>query len=552
MKTTKIKLLICGIILIFSTSCNDDILNLTPLNSYSEEATFSNPKLIEAYITKHYKLINAGWGSEGSSDSRYTLRYVSDESMCNFGSWNNFWDINKGGMTPDLIGIIDTWEKYFKNIRDVNILFKNAKALDTMSEETKNLLLGEAHFFRAFYYMDLVNKYGGVPILEQPIELNQTDIPTKRNTYEESANFVVSEFQKAADLLPLKHTGANFGRATKGAALALKSRMLLYMASPLWNTSNDATKWQKAADAALEVINLGQYSLDSNYGGLFLNPLSSEIIFEKLNTAEFGPEFDWTQFPNGYGGYSSTCVLQDMVDSYEMADGSMPNPNIYTTATSNPWENRDPRLYASIIWDGQTFRGREVEFWENPDGKTGGKDSKYGNEGWNSTKSGYTLKKFTDESIPGFWTTKSKQPWVYSRLAEIYLNYAEAKFKLGDEATAKTYLNLIRKRARAGQNVLPDITASGAQLWEKIQNERKVELAFEDHRFFDVRRWKIAEVTENKKARGLRIIKNANGTKSYTIIDIQERAFSPQHYLLPIPRYEIQKNANLEQNPLYK
>lgn len=158
-----------------------------------------------------------------------------------------------------------------------------------------------------------------------------------------------------------------------------------------------------------------------------------------------------------------------------------------------------------------------------------------------------------DESLKNAWTDKSKQPWIYCRLAEIYLNYAEAKFYCGDEDMARKYVNLIRERARNGkEGILPDITESGEALLKRIQHERKIELAFEDHRFYDVRRWKIAEETEKGDVHGIKIVKKANGEKRYEIISVQKRDFvAPNHYLVPIPRYEIRKNNLLEQNPGY-
>lgn len=552
MKTRTIKFLILAILAGVLGAC-DDILDIDPKTSYTEKTIFSDPALTEAYLTKHYALLKPGWGADWIRADQYSLRFVSDEAMCNF-NWQGYWSINNGEMTPDQIGGLDIWTSYYSNIKDINIFFQNLEALESLDETSKNTLTGEAHFFRAFYYMNLVNFYGGVPLVLKPLNLDDPDLMVGRNTYQECADFVVSEFQKAADLLPESQTGGDFGRATKGAALAFKSRMLLYMASPLWNTSNDMSKWQAASDAAKAVIDMS-YQLDSNYGGLFLNPNSPEIIFQRLYTSEFGTYFDWSNTPNGWGGYSATCVLQDMVDSYEMEDGTMPDESMYATATSDPWLNRDPRFYASIVCDAHPFRGHTAEFWEDENGTSGGHSSRFGNGGWNASKTSYTIRKFMNEKLRNVWSDKSSQPWVFCRLAEIYLNYAEAQYHLGNGSIARDYLNKIRNRARNGKiDILPDVTATGADLLKKIQHERKVELAFEDHRFFDVRRWKIAEQTENKPGRGIRVIKKSDGTKSYNIITVQpDRKFiAPNHYLLPIPRYEIEKNDLLKQNPGYK
>ena len=163
-------------------------------------------------------------------------------------------------------------------------------------------------FFRAYYYMELVNRYGGVPLITTTFELDDENMMIPRDSYDACVDFVVSEFTKAATLLPEKWTGSNFGRATKGAALAMKSRILLYAASPLWNTTGNISKWQAAADAAKEVINLGIYQLDNDYKGLFINSNSPEIIFQRVYTNEYSNNYDWQNTPNGWTGYSATCV----------------------------------------------------------------------------------------------------------------------------------------------------------------------------------------------------------------------------------------------------
>lgn len=543
MKKNLFKILSMGIVSTsLLTSCN--VLDVEPQDSYTEDVIFQDEKLTEAYVTMNYTRPRNGW-------SRNSLRFCSDEAMENF-NWSSCWTINTGGMTPDQLGPLDIWATYYSYIKNCNIFFSNLDNLNSISQDKRDILIGEATFFRAYYYMELVNNYGGVPLITRLFELDDPEMMVERNSYEECVDFIVSEFSKAAELLPERFSGADFGRVTKGAALAMKGRMLLYAASPLWNPNDDTKKWEAAADAAKAVIDLGIYSLDSDYKGLFLNPESPEIIFQRLYNSEFGEYYDWYNSPNGWGGYSCTCVLQEMVDSYEMEDGSMPDPSIYSTATSDPWAGRDPRLYASVVCDGQKFREREVEFWVSADGNSGGQDSEYGRDAWNYAKTHYTIRKFMDESLTNSWSDKGSQPWIYCRLAEVYLNYAEALFHLGDEENARKYVNAVRLRARGGkENILPDITASGDELLAKIQHERKVELAFEEHRFYDVRRWKIGETTDSGEFHGIRITLNQDGTKRYEIFKVQDRLFKQADYLLPIPNYERRKNDLLVQNPGY-
>ncbi|MGE8302419.1 MAG: RagB/SusD family nutrient uptake outer membrane protein [Sphingobacterium paramultivorum] len=539
---TKIKLYITIFFASCLTSCSN-YLDVKPLDSFTGDAIFSDLKLTETYVNKRYTEIQDGFGNLG-------LRYISDEAYHNFNSGNPYL-YNRGEVTADQFGDYSTWNAYYEAIKNCNIFFDNIDKLKADKGQVDRLN-GEMIFLRAFFYADLVSRFGGVPLITKTFDLN-SDMMVPRNSYDECIDFIVKELDKAAGLLPLSYEGKDFGRATKGAALALKSRVTLYAASPYWNPSNDKAKWQKAADAAKAVLDLNQYQLDPNYKQLFTSNKSKEIIFMKQFNTEFGHSFDWTDSPNGFTGWSRTCVLQDMVDAYEMEDGSMPSAQAY--ADGKPWENREPRFYASIVCDGQQFRGREIEFYVSSTGNraNSGKDSEFGIDDWNASKTHYTIRKFMDESLRNPWNDKSAQPWIYMRLGEIYLNYAETQYQLGNEEVARTYINKIRERARGGKvGVLPAITSTGAALLGKIQQERRIELAFEDHRFFDVRRWKIAEQTENKPARKIIIVRDdQTKKKSYKIEVLQERKFFPQHYLLPIPRSEIQRNALLKQNPSY-
>lgn len=540
---------IASVLLVGCLASCSDFLDVKPLDSFTGDAIFQDVRLTETYVNKRYTELIDGFGNLG-------LRYISDEAYHNFNSGSPYL-YNRGEVTPDQVGDYGTWKTYFTAIKNCNIFFQNI-ALLKADQSTVDRMTGEITFLRAFFYADLVARYGGVPLITETFGLDD-DMMLKRNSYDECVSFIVSELDKAAQLLPAKYEDSDYGRATKGAALALKSRVLLYAASPLWNTSDNKEKWKAAADAAKAVLDLKDngspvYELDSDYKNLFVTNKSKEIIFMKEYNAEYGHSFDWTDSPNGFTGWSRTCVLQDMVDSYEMEDGTMPTEALYAKG-GNPWEGRDPRFYASIVCDGQQFRGREIEFFVSSTSNRAecGMDSEYGIDDWNASKTHYTIRKFMNEALRDPWNDKSAQPWIYFRLGEMYLNYAESMFHLGDEQTARAYINLIRQRARGGNpDVLPDIKTGGTQLLTNIQHERKIELAFEDHRFFDVRRWKIADQTENKPARKITIIRDdATKVKTYKIEVLQERKFLPQHYLLPIPRSEIQKNALLEQNPNY-
>lgn len=553
MKTTFIKTICFGTLLASMASC--DILDVDPLDTYTEEDVFSDVSLLKSYVHRNYSLPQTGW-------DHTALRYSCDESINNF-NWNNSYQVLEGSVTPDQLGNLDIWEAYYENIKNCNIFFEHMDYVNKVDQPEQNYLIGETTFFRALYYMELVNRYGGVPMITKSYQLDDTAeaLNVKRASYEECVDSIVTWFDRAANYLPEEYASdADFGRVTKVAALAMKSRMLLYAASPWWGVRT----YEEAADAAEEVIELcgglGVNNLDPDYQGLFLNPESPEIIFQRLYNQEYGHYFDAENSPNGWHGYSATCVTQEMVDSYEKRGGVMPDTQWYddkTTTTANPWEDRDPRFYASIVCDGQSFRDGEAEFYVNEDGTTGGKDSEYGTDNWNYSETHYTIRKFMDEALINLWSEKAYHPWIYCRLAEIYLNYAEAKYFCGDEVTARQYVNFVRERARNmaedPTNMLPDVTESGDDLLKKIQQERKVELAFEEHRYFDVRRWKIAEDTQVGQFHGIKITKKADGTKTYTISNVgnPRKFISPNHYLAPIPNYERRKNSALEQNPGY-
>jgi len=539
---------------IFFYSCSDKVLDLTPLDSYNTESVFADINLAELIVNRRYPELYHGFSTG--------LRWISDEGYAQHNG--DILRINQGAMTPDLTGGFDLWG-YYSAIRHCNIFLENADKLPVDNAEKQvrvDRMIGEITFLRAIFYFDLANRYNGVPLITKTLT-ESDDLFLARNSYDECMNFVVEELDKAAVNLAFKYSGEDFGRATKGAALAYKARALLYMASPLHNTANDRSKWQLAADAAKAVIDLKDdagglvYSLDPDYAGMFLNPTSREIIFERLFNQENGTYIQMFELPSGYSeSWANTNVTQELVDAYEMKNGKLPGETGSGYDPNAPYIDREPRFYASILFDGAMWQGREVECWINSDPKNilnSGLDSDKNPIGdWNASATRYTMRKFMDERIPS-GPNVCPQPWVYMRLGEMYLDYAEAMYNLGDEVEARNYINLIRARARAEQtDVLPDITASGTDLWDKIVNERRIELVFEEHRYWDVRRWKIAEQTENITIHRMQIHKNlATGQKSYNVEPLQERKFLPQHYFLPIPRSEMEKDPNLVQNPGY-
>ena len=533
--------------LAFISSCSHDFLVKTPLSSYTDAAIWEDANLIGLFVNNTYEVMSTGF-----TDRAVKLSGVTDECWRR-GAGNDF--INLGDMTPSQVGLLEFWTNgrscsYWTPITQCNIFL--SKIDNSPVEITlKNRMKGEITFLRAYAYFRLVAFYGGVPIIKTPFQLTD-NFNIARNTYDDCMNFVISEFDAAAALLPLTYTSSDLGRITKGAALAAKSRALLYVASPLNNPTNSSTKWQAAADAAKAVIDLNQYSLFPDYKSQFLkaNSYNSEAIwsrpYNQLVTPE-GVDVEQSEYPNGYNGYGQLNPYQNLVDQYEMTSGKLPKDDP-SYDSQNPYVNRDPRFYATILYDGAPFQGRAVETF-----LPGGQDSSDGtNAGYNATSTGYYLRKFIDEDIvnPNS-NNQGDSPWIFFRYAEILLNYAKAEYFLGDETTCKQYLNMIRSRPSVN---MPPITESGSALLTRLQHERQIELVFEEHRWFDVRRWQIAPVALNTVPLRMDIVKDpTTGIKTYTVnaMPTFSFVFGTKDYLLPIPQTEIAKNSSLVQNPGY-
>lgn len=554
-KMRVVSLLFLSMAISFS-SCKLDVLDTVPRDRFSEDAIWDDPALIETFISSTYRSLPAGFRY-----SLYNLSVMSDELNARNNSWlYAYW---QGNLTADNLGIANSWsgvyaapntnQNYWTTINRVNIFFQNidrerSKPLD---EEVKKRMEGENKVIRAKCYFELISQYGGVPIVSKPFNLKD-DFKMKRNTYDEVMTFVLKDIDEAIALLPSSYDAANMGRITKDAAMALKSRVLLYRASPLNNTTNDRTKWEAAAKAAKDVIDLGKYALFSDYRTLFLeeNRYNSEIIWQRPYNQLVSPEavyVELSSYPNGYNGFAQIHPLQNLVDDYETIRGVLPeNDPLYND--QDPYKDRDPRFYASILHDGMLWKGREVETF-----LPGGKDSNEGSiSPWNASETGYYSRKFVNERINNPSSTNMSQtPWTFFRYAEILLNYAEANYFLGNEALAREYVNLVRNRPSVK---MPPISATvtGPALFDRIVNERRVELVFELHRWYDIRRWKIAPQVMNGDILRMDIRKNTTtGVKQYKKMVWKKAVFTDKDYLLPIPQDEMDKNELFVQNPGY-
>ncbi|HEU4552081.1 MAG TPA: RagB/SusD family nutrient uptake outer membrane protein [Chitinophaga sp.] len=536
-------------------SCKKNYLDIVPTDRVPDVAVLADSALFEDYVINRYMSIklqdkegegtNPGFG-RGFEYAMWSS--LTDESIYN--NDDNTWLVQRGQLAPENTGIAGTiWGRSYRSIRECNYALTHIDSV-VMSAGHRTQLRGELHFIRAFRYHDLIRNYGGVILMGDKVYNLEDDLTDAslftRSSLKDCIDYAVAELDSAAMELPLANDDSwQLGRATKGAALALKARLLLYAASPLYNTGT----WAAAAAAAKAVMDLGKYSLDADYAKLFLTPGSNEIIFERqyaIGARHVCMEI--ANGPNGYNGWAGNTPLQNLVDAYQMNNGKDITDPASGYDPQHPYDNRDARFYATILYNGAAYRNTTVQIYT-----PGGKDSKDGPSNWNTTKTGYYLRKFMDDKNPidNPWNVAGLQPWIYLRYAEVLLNYAEAQNEaVGPDATVYSAMNLVRQRA--SQPALP-AGLTQAQMRDAIRKERQVELAFEEHRFYDVRRWKIADVTENVPAYGVDVTTDGSGNYVYTRkVALSGRMFAAKHYWLPIPRAEIQASNNqIEQNTGY-
>ena len=563
MKTTK--KIIPVLLILFCISCERNILDIEPQDRMAESAVWSDANLIKAYHNELYNAIPHGFYIHMYSkytDEAYNatpcccaelfkLNTYSPDNISSMGgaSTNENWCTN----------FFYYWDRGYFYIRKINVFLEKMEEIDIELED-KDQLVAEAKFLRAFIYFKLIKRFGGVPIVDQVYNLGD-DVQLTRSTFDQCVAFIEKDLAEAIPDLPDRYlsTDANYGRATADACQALLSRMYLYAASPLFNPSNDQQKWQKAADAAEALLDKG-YSLYPDYQALFEmshGDAQDEVIYSTgftASTYHSAPMHNFNRRYEGYGGWwGSNGPSQNLVDDYDMINGEPPfladgtiNP-ASGYDPENPFQDRDPRFDATIVHDGTVFRGELFEMWISEDGSVWGYDS-YKNTGDNP-RTNYVLKKFMPSDGPFNWQVHFTIQWPHFRLAEIYLNYAEAKFELGDEATAREYVSLVRDRV--GMPPLP-ATVTGEDLRRRIYNERRIEFAFENQRVFDVRRWKIAIDIENRPIRTLDIYLDlTTGVKRYEEVILLDKTgtYEEKMNLFPIATSEIANMPSLEQTP---
>jgi starch-binding outer membrane protein, SusD/RagB family len=541
MKKLPIKWILIITLFIAVLSCKK-LLDKPSQNGNSVTGMWSDLPLIETYVDSIYH------DALGFPFAVIRLSDFSDESFFppdwgthdfNLGdlSSNNLPGWGQESLSPQTIHFL--WDPMYSNVRKTNLFFSNIGALKTDENDQVNRLKGEVYFLRGWIYASLINMYGGVPIIIKAYNLND-NFYVIRNSYEDCINFIVSQLDSAAKYLPLESIDANqAGHITKGAAMALKSRVLLYAASDLHNplkngivtngcsnpelsgytSGDDMARWQLAKDAAKAVIDMAKYdlyrknpapgdSITQNIVDFFLSKGTEEDILLQYFTAS--TDEGWAGYnpgiycgPNGYLCWGNNTPTGDLVDNYEMKDGSRFDWN-NPVHKASPYTNREARFYATILYEGVPWRTRPSDFFKyDPSSKiqvggifnlTGdtlfrrGLDTPYGPlSAYSGDFMGYFLRKFIDPDVDPL-KIKQDIPFKHIRYAEVLLNYTEACIELGQDAEARSYIDMIRKRA--GQ---PDISPSltGDALRQAYRHERRIEMAFEDQRFWDIRRWMI-------------------------------------------------------------
>lgn len=501
------------------------------------------------------------YNNEFEDNSAYFLAGATDEAQyaLETGAVNNY--VNGGWSAANPYS--RTWTKCYTAIADANMFLEKLSQADITewqyNPDYRNwvqqleIFPYEVRFLRAYFYFELFRSYGGVPLVTTTLTNAQANNVT-RTSADEIVKFIVDEIDEIAPHMPVSYlteVNSEIGRATRVAAYALKARTLLYAASPLFNPTNDKSKWAKAAEACKFVLdNADSWGLKlSNYGSLwghdaFFNP---ELIFG-LGRGDFNT-FEKANYPVGVeNGSSGNCPTQTLVDQYEYQEGGQTfgqrYPGSIDLKSVDPYEGLDPRFALTVVRNGDEWptngsQKKPIEIFR------GGFNAapKYG-----ATPTGYYLKKYVDGACvtTADNQTTRRHTWILFRLGEFYLDYAEAVFNATGSANDATYgltaneaVNVLRARPSVN---MPAFNEDGEAWVERYERERLVELAFENHRFWDVRRWK-------KGPQYFRAIQVANISANLQLTrSTVTRQWDDKYYFYPIPQSELKKNPNLTQN----
>jgi hypothetical protein len=579
------------------TSCDD--YEAVPIERFTEDYVFSPTDSLgrnaEKYLNAIYYALQNGHNRVGGNDY---LDAASDDAITSAVSENDIQKLAAGQYTaanrvgagtsiPNRITGDMDWSGYYTAIRQAINFINNIDIVPLMMTFTNakgetapmnRAWKAEARFLKAYFYFELVKRYGGVPVLrdDAPYELGE-DMELPRNTFEYCINYIVSELDAIKDSLraaPLQNPAAEGHVVTQGAALALKCRVLLYAASPLFNerpvesgnelvayAQYDPQRWKTAADAAREFIetynkNASVYALypssHTSFISVFLTYYggnNTEVIFAQQGSQ--GTDVEKNNGPIGFTGSNQsngrTSPTQNLVDAFPMKDGkAIDDPaSKYAYSTQNMYDNRDPRLGYTVMYNGSKWLNTSLETYIS------GKNNP--NQSVQTTRTSYYMRKFMGDFATKTDYTDVYHLWIMFRYAEILLNFAEAENESAGP-TDEVYNAITRLRRRAQiesgndsrYGLKPNMTKD--EMRRVIQNERRIEMAFEEQRYWDIRRWRIAEDIFAEPLYGLQITKTG-AVLNYARVPVAQYTFDTKRYFYPIPYSEVVKNKNMKQNP---
>lgn len=573
---TILRAVLCGVLCLAVSACDkklNEFLDKAPGVDVTEATIFSSKVQLETFIAGTYRIGVHSIFTYNDANLIPTARTycinapITDEAECE-ATFMHPEQWNAGNVIAGLSLVANEDYRYFIRwtaIRDCNIILERLNEVPALDETYKNQVIGEVKFIRALNYSEMLKRFGGIPIIDKRFQLTD-NFKVKRNTIEEVVNFIVKDCDDAVAKLPATYTSNFRGRATKTVAQMLKARTLLFAASPLFNTATpylplgednklicygnqDNNRWQLAADAAKAALDLapaGNFSLitdkgvDKNYKFAWEQNDNAEIVLaEKAYPSRARTQFPWygqqpVSVVNAWGGVS---VIHNFVRKYEKKDGT---PQTWPGGSDlmKKYSELDPRFAQTVGYNG-SFYDKDVPLLETFQGGRHATDCDGG--AW--------LKKLLPDALSA--SSGAVPNSIVFRLAEAYLNYAEALNEAqGPVPAAYDAVNTIRQRS--GMPKLPE-GLTKEQFRDRVHNERDIELAFEDHRLWDIRRWKVAENdgVMTGSFYGLKITKIANSTEfSYQPYVFETRTFLTRMYLHPFLNTEVFKGY-LVQNPGY-
>lgn len=551
MKFNKIAILLLSAGLLTTTSC--DFMDCDESDNYTLQEIQSSYNRVKQFVTSIYGYLPSDFcnthGAMLDAATDDAIHVYESSAIQRFV--NGTWSAN---YTVD-----DKFAYYYNAIHDANYYLTTLSGLtfdtwengDDYQDWMQNYdnYQYQVRFLRAYFYFELVRRYQNVPLITKPLSKTEAN-QIEPSSAQEVLKFIINECTEIAPKLPIKSTSiaqAENGRATRAMAMALKSRAALYAASPLYNTNGDNAKWTEAAKASHDIIaSAGELGLGlDTYANLFKskNYNSKEVIL--CRPTGTSKTFEQANYPMGVtGGNTTTCPTENLASAFEMKDGRAFDWND-PTMKANPYKDRDPRFYLTIVHNGMLWPAKKAV-----DISEGGAN---GLPLTNATTTGYYLRKYVDNSISfeaGSTTAATHHNWILFRYAEVLLNYAEAMIHVNGNCdykdatytmSAREALNAVRKRAG-----MPEVAAcSQDEFLTRVKHERRVEMAFEGQRFWDLRRWKNLDETKNIYA--VRITHH-NGVLSYEKTLLSERSVSDKLYFYPIANVELFKNKKLVQN----